>query len=94
MVRFEDIQTFADEIARRFQSEQIILFGSHAYGPPTEHSDVDLLVVLPHEENPLSKAWQLRRELPDPGFHAYLIVRDPAVLRWRTENEEGCASGR
>ena len=25
--------------------EQIFLFGSYAYGEPTEHSDIDLLVI-------------------------------------------------
>lgn len=30
--------------------EQIILFGSYAYGEPNRHSDIDLLVVVPHSE--------------------------------------------
>ena len=32
-------------IVERFPPEKAILFGSHAYGHPTEHSDVDLLIV-------------------------------------------------
>ncbi|MDE0688321.1 MAG: nucleotidyltransferase domain-containing protein [Candidatus Poribacteria bacterium] len=31
---------------REFEPLQVILFGSYAYGTPTEDSDVDLLVVL------------------------------------------------
>jgi len=48
-----------EEIVRRlvieFQPEQIILFGSHAWGAPTQDSDLDLLVIVseskeaPHE---------------------------------------------
>jgi uncharacterized protein len=38
------------EITRRlveeFQPEQVILFGSHAWGVPTVDSDVDLLVIV------------------------------------------------
>ncbi len=38
------------EITRRlveeFQPEQIILFGSHAWGVPTSSSDVDLMVIV------------------------------------------------
>jgi len=36
------IQKIVDEL----KPEKIVLFGSYAYGKPTPHSDVDLLVVL------------------------------------------------
>ncbi len=32
--------------------EQIILFGSYAYGEPTEDSDIDLLVIVSHSDEP------------------------------------------
>ena len=34
-------------LAAEFDPEQIILFGSHAWGTPTEDSDIDLLVIVP-----------------------------------------------
>ncbi len=38
------------ELTRRlvaeFQPEQVILFGSHAWGTPSEGSDVDVLVIV------------------------------------------------
>lgn len=39
------ILRLADEIRRKYQPEKIILFGSHAYGQPTTHSDIDLFIV-------------------------------------------------
>jgi uncharacterized protein len=36
----------------RNHPEKIILFGSYAYGTPTEHSDIDLLVVLNRDSVP------------------------------------------
>jgi predicted nucleotidyltransferase len=45
MIDKEDIVALAERIAREFAPERIILFGSYAYGTPTEDSDVDLLVV-------------------------------------------------
>jgi len=42
-----DIQRYCDAIARAFEPERIILFGSHAYGEPHRDSDVDVLVVMP-----------------------------------------------
>ena len=49
------------EIIRRlvaeFQPEQIILFGSHAWGTPNEDSDVDLCVILSQsDEKPIQRA--------------------------------------
>lgn len=29
---------------------KIILFGSHAYGKPNRHSDLDIMIVVPHGE--------------------------------------------
>lgn len=39
------IQEVAERIAEKFGPEKIILFGSFAWGNPTEDSDVDLFIV-------------------------------------------------
>ena len=45
MVTLDQIQQMADVIAREFEPEKIILFGSYARGDAHEDSDVDLIVV-------------------------------------------------
>jgi predicted nucleotidyltransferase len=49
-------QDILDEMTRRlvdeFQPEQIILFGSQAWGTPDAGSDVDLLVIVPESDLP------------------------------------------
>ncbi|MDQ1298686.1 MAG: uncharacterized protein QG558_1225 [Campylobacterota bacterium] len=43
-----DIEVVKDEIVERLKSlnpDKIILFGSYAYGKPTEDSDIDLFLV-------------------------------------------------
>ena len=40
------LQTATQRLVAEFQPEQIWLFGSHAWGTPTEDSDVDLMVVV------------------------------------------------
>ncbi len=60
MITPAQIQRVSDEIARKFQPERIILFGSYAYGTPTEDSDVDLLVVLSFEGRKAKKATEIR----------------------------------
>ena len=39
-------------IAREFQPDKIILFGSWTYGTPDTDSDIDLLIVMPFEDSP------------------------------------------
>jgi len=41
----QKIKEITDKIIQEYQPEKIILFGSWAWGKPTEDSDVDLLIV-------------------------------------------------
>ena len=50
------IQLACDAIAREFDPEKIILFGSHAHGEPGRNSDIDLLVVMPFKGSPFRQA--------------------------------------
>ncbi|OGO41785.1 MAG: hypothetical protein A2Z04_06250 [Chloroflexi bacterium RBG_16_57_9] len=42
----EVLESIAQRIARAFQPEKVILFGSYASGMPTPDSDVDILVIM------------------------------------------------
>jgi predicted nucleotidyltransferase len=45
-----------DDVVKRLvdglHPENIILFGSHAYGVPNKGSDIDLLVIIPESDEP------------------------------------------
>jgi predicted nucleotidyltransferase len=82
MVAFKDIQAYCDAIAREFKPEKIFLFGSYAYGRPTEDSDVDLMVVMPCKRRMLDQALAIRMRLSAP-FAMDLLVRTPANIRRR-----------
>jgi predicted nucleotidyltransferase len=77
MVNPAKIRTFCDAVAKQFQPRKIVLFGSHAYGQPTTHSDVDLLVILPrlraHGER---MSVRIRHAVPRE-FALDLLVRTP-----------------
>jgi len=81
------IQQVTEEIARRFHPDRIILFGSYAYGTPTEDSDVDLLVVMPSEGRDIKKAIEIRQAI-GVNFAMDLLVYDPDYLRQRIEWED------
>lgn len=78
----ESIETVVRQIVERFQPEQIILFGSYAYGRPGPESDVDLLVVM---DTPLKEMEQAVRICQAIEYHfgLDLIVRTPATLARR-----------
>jgi uncharacterized protein len=82
MVQRRAIEEYASRIAREFKPRRIVLFGSYAYGQPTEDSDVDLLVVLPHRGNGIEAALRIRNRVDAP-FALDLIVRSPAKMRER-----------
>jgi len=57
------IKKLCKQIAREFNPEKIILFGSQAYGKPTVESDIDLLVVMPYEGSPFRQAGEILKRL-------------------------------
>jgi uncharacterized protein len=61
--RMAYIRKLCKKIAEAYHPEKIILFGSHAYGTPTRESDVDLLIVMDYEDQPLGPTARMRLEL-------------------------------
>ena len=48
-------------LVEQFHPEQVILFGSYAYGQPNEHSDLDLLIIKELEQSPVREAREILR---------------------------------
>jgi len=84
MITPTQIRQVSDETARRFQPKRIILFGSYAYGTPTEDSDVDLLVVLPFESRAAKKSTEIQMAV-HVRFPVDLITITPERLRAEIE---------
>jgi predicted nucleotidyltransferase len=79
MVPMAAIRRFARQIADLFHPDKIILFGSYAYGKPTVHSDVDLLVVMPTRDQ-VQQAVRIDEAIEDRSFALDLFVRTPKTL--------------
>ena len=80
------IRRFSRAVAQKFRPQKIILFGSYAYGTPTEDSDVDLLVILPRTRQRGERmSLRIRHAVPR-SFPLDLLVRTPSDvakrLRW------------
>ncbi len=83
MVTRQDIQSVCNDIVREFAPLQVVLFGSYAYGMPTERSDVDLLVVMPVAKSETRRQEiEIRERLARP-FHLHVLVHSPENLAYR-----------
>lgn len=84
-VSLNEIRAFARRIAEEFKPKRIILFGSYAYGKPTEDSDVDLLVIFSGRGSKADKSLEIRLRLSEP-FPMDLLTRSTGEvvqrLKW------------
>ena len=64
-----------EKLVLALKPEKIILFGSYAYGTPTEDSDIDLLVVIANSDEPRYKrSRKAYRALRGTAFPIDIIV--------------------
>jgi len=81
MITQKQIEEIITRIASSYNPEKIILFGSYAYGSPTEDSDLDLLVVAKSSKQPRYKrAREIRK-------HLWGIVDAPKDILVYTQKE-------
>jgi len=75
----------AQAIAQAVHPEKIILFGSYAYGKPTEDSDVDFLVIHRVSTRParLNVAYKAHTALSYRSFPVDIVVRSTKQIRER-----------
>jgi len=72
-------------IVKKFQPEQVILFGSHARGDAGPDSDVDLLVVMDFEGSARDKGLEIVQSLHDLLVSVDVIVSSPGDFAWRKD---------
>ncbi len=81
-------------LVEQFQPQQVILFGSYAYGQPDEASDVDLLVVKELASSPIKEKSIIREAWrPLHQQHGYLslhlLLESPDSHLYRLEHAAG-----
>jgi predicted nucleotidyltransferase len=81
-ITMRQIEDVGRRIADEFQPERVLLFGSYAWGAPSENSDVDLLVILPFDGKAVAKSVEMRLKVRPP-FPVDLLVRTPEKIRER-----------
>jgi len=69
------------KIVQELNPEKIVLFGSYAYGMPTPHSDVDLLVIMKTEASLKDRSWAVSRLLLPRPFPVDILVKTPKEVK-------------
>lgn len=87
MIEMDRIESLSKRIAEEFRPERIILFGSYAYGKPTQDSDVDLLVIMPFRGRSVYKAAEILTRI-HPRFPVDILVRTRAQVRKRVAMDD------
>jgi predicted nucleotidyltransferase len=59
------INEIVDRILKGYKPKKVILFGSYAYGEPTEDSDIDLLIIKNTDKRPIDRWVEVKRLLRD-----------------------------
>ena len=83
MISAREIQATCDDIVRAFSPLRVILFGSYAYGTPTEESDVDMFVVMEAQQQVSEMQKRLPRRIP-----LDLHVRCPQDIAYRVAHND------
>ncbi len=81
----EAILRMVEKIRVGYDPERIILFGSYAYGEPTEDSDIDLLVVKDDPRRRLDRAVEISRLVREENglFPVEILVCTPREVEHR-----------
>jgi predicted nucleotidyltransferase len=79
------LDNIVSRLKQDYEPEQIILFGSYAYGKPTDESDLDLLIVKDTDEPLLARWVRVRKLVSDlrKGIAFSPIIITPSELEKR-----------
>ncbi len=79
------LANIVSRLRQDYEPEQIILFGSYAYGKPTDESDLDLLIVKDTREPILARWMRVRKLVSDlrRGIAFSPIIVTPSELEKR-----------
>ena len=73
----EILAEIVHRVVAALHPERVILFGSYAYGTPSVHSDVDLLVILETDARPVDRYLAVSRLIRPRPFPLDILVKTP-----------------
>ncbi len=61
----QDLERLLKKLIAGYAPQRVFLFGSHVYGEPDQHSDLDLLIVKETTETPFQRRVKVGRIVQD-----------------------------
>ena len=80
------LDEIANKIVEHFHPDQIILFGSYAYGEPKTDSDLDLLVIMDTDLRPTARSAAIARICRPKYVAMDIVVRTPEEIQTHLQN--------
>src|SRR3989338_2991477 len=80
MIDEKTINSLAQEIRARVNPKKIILFGSYAWGRPTEDSDIYLFIIMDSDLRRDERAQRISGLFPHRVFPLDIIAYTPSEL--------------
>ncbi|MEI8132211.1 MAG: nucleotidyltransferase domain-containing protein, partial [Leptolinea sp.] len=77
------IRSLVNHIVTNFSPDEVILFGSYAYGNPTPWSDIDLLVIMETPKGELETSLEIVDSFPSTLFSLDILARDRQTINYR-----------
>jgi predicted nucleotidyltransferase len=80
-----------EKLKKEYKPQRIILFGSYAYGNPTEDSDIDLLILKNTNKRRVDRFVQVKRIIYNPKWKIPIspLIYSPEELEERLRIGDG-----
>lgn len=76
MINIEELKPLIVERLKPLNPDKIILFGSYAYGTPTEDSDIDLCIIENYTGSKIKEKTKIRKLLKDIKVSKDILVEN------------------
>ena len=80
MVNIEELKLLIVERLKSLQPNKIILFGSYAYGTPTDDSDLDLCIIESHIDSKIKEKAKIRKLLHEIKLSKDILVEEESYF--------------
>jgi len=86
MINLLKIEEAKQKLVSEFNPEKIYIFGSYAWGDPTEESDLDIMIVVRECKNKIKEMRRGLKSLRGIGFPKDIIVEGEEEFRKNAMN--------
>lgn len=82
-----ELKKLAEKIKEITPATKIYLFGSYAYGTPTDESDIDLCILTDENRRKLEILREIRRNIGDINYPLDILVYKTDEFKERVNNK-------